>query len=127
MQLVTVIVDVVNTVSMDPPPYVSVTGQVVTVVYVVRVSVSFGGGDGVPMEDEDDSDLVKADTGELVGRMPVPTAGTDKLQVVPVFDVVALSVEWDVELEPHESFCVAVAEPTRTAVININEACILEM
>lgn len=31
-QLVTVIVDVVKTVSMDPPPCVSVTGQVVTVV-----------------------------------------------------------------------------------------------
>lgn len=32
MQLVTVIVEVVNTVSMDPPLCVSVTGHVVTVV-----------------------------------------------------------------------------------------------
>lgn len=93
MQLVTVIVDVVNTVSMDPPPYVSVTGQVVTVVYVVRVSVSFGGGDGVPVEDEDDSDLVKADTGELVERTPVPIVGTDKLESVARVNVVALSME----------------------------------
>lgn len=93
MQLVTVIVEVVNTVSMDPPPCVSVTGHVVTVVYVVRVSVSFGGGNGVPMEDEDDSDLVKADTGELVERMPVPIVGTDKLEVVSMVGVVALSVE----------------------------------
>lgn len=122
MQLVTVMVDVVKTVSMDPPPCVSVTGQVVTVVYVVRVSVPFGGGDGVPVDDEDDNESVDEDTSELVEVVPVPIIGMDELEVVAIVDVVALLIERDVELVPH-----AVAEPARTAATNINEACILEI
>lgn len=94
---------------------------------MVRVSVTFGGGDGVTVEDEEDSDSVMKDTGKLVGKVPVPDIAMDKLEVVAMDDVVAPLVEWDVELEAHESFCVAVAEPARTAVKNINQACILEM
>ena len=123
MQLVTVIVDVVKIVSMDPPPCVSVTGQVVTVVYVVRVSVPFGCGDGVTVEDEEDNELeVEADSelemeedSELVEGLPVPI-------IVGIVDVEALSVEWDVELEPQ-----AAAEPARTATKNNDEACMLEI
>lgn len=94
---------------------------------MVRVSVTFGRGDGVPVEDEEESDLVMEDTGELVERVPVPNIGMDKLEAVAMVDVVAPLVEWDVELEPQESFCVAVAEPARTAAKKINDACILEI
>lgn len=47
MQLVTVTVDVVSVVDTqvdEPDEYVLVTGQVVTVTYVVNVSVLLGGG-----------------------------------------------------------------------------------
>ena len=126
-QLVTVIVDVVKTVSMDPPPRVSVTGQVVTVVYVVRVSVPFGGADGAPVEDGDDRELKDEEGSEVVEGLPVPVNEMDDLEVIGIVDVPTTPVERDVVLEPHESFWLAAAEPARTAAKNINEACILEV
>ena len=131
-QLVTVIVDVVKVVSMDPPPCVRVTGQVVTVVYVVRVSVAFGDADGAPVGAEDDSDLLDKEDSELVDdedserveELPVPIMGID---VVDVVDVAAPVVEMYVEFRLDEAFCVATAEPAKTAAKKNNEACMLEI
>ena len=103
-QLVTVIVDVVKTVSMAPPPWVSVTGQVVTVVYVVRVSVPFGDADGAPVENEDDRELEDEEDSEVVEGLPVPVIEIDDLEVMGIVDVPTPPVERDVVLEPHESF-----------------------
>ena len=118
-QLVTVIVDVVNIVSMEPLPSVSVTGHVVTVVYVVKVSVPLEVGDGALVPDDGDNDRE--------GDFPTVVIGVGVVEARGTVGRAAPLVEREVELEPHGSWYVAAAQPKIDAARNINEACIVEM
>ena len=118
-QLVTVMVDVVNIVLMEPLPSVSVTGHVVTVVYVVKVSVPLEDGDGALVQDDGDNDRE--------GDFPTVIIGVGVVEGRGTVGRAAPLMEREVELEPHGSWCVAAAQPKSAAAKSINEACIVEM